>query len=172
MSQSSFLISYPYKPKKLIMVICFVFFGLGTWIFAEVVQTNDRELNLVLVRHVMEFSFSPTQATLFYWGLSACSAVMSLLGLFSLYRALTSKSRMVLTKEKIIVPLGLLKHNKTLTISFKEICSLKFCKAHHQRFLTIVHDKGKIQLSESMRPKKVTLDEILNILMSRTGVSQ
>lgn len=171
MPRSSPPTSFPYKPKKFIMIICFVFFGLCTWILAEIGQTNEQGLNLILIRHVVEISFSPSQAALFYWALAACGGLFSLLGIFGFYKALTSQSQVIIFDKEIIIPLGMFNKSKTVTVPFKDIHSIELLKVHHQRILKIIHDKGKTQLSDVMLPNKAMLDEIYNILISRTEIN-
>ena len=163
--------SYPYKPKRLIMLLCIILFGLASWFFAEMAFTSDRGLNLILYRHVLEFSFSPSEAAICHWVLSVVSAAMSLLGLFGLYMALTSKAQLILTTKEISIPSGLFKPNKSVTIPFSEILSLEVHKVNNIRFLKIIHPKGKTQVNDSLLPEKIMFDEIFERLKDKSEVS-
>lgn len=161
---TQFPISYSYKPKKWIMVVGFFFFALGAYLLIKEAQTNDQGLKLIFINPVWELSFSPSEATLYYWALGTLSSMMSFLGLFNLYLALTSRAKIVLTNKEISIPSSMFNPRKILIIPFKEILSLEYHHVGSIRFLRIVHQKGKIYLNDRFLPKKTMFDEIASIL--------
>ena len=161
-----FPISYPYKPKKSIMIVGFFFFALCAYILMEMAQTNDRGLKL----HIpfgLELSFSPSEAILFHWILCALSCAMSflsILGLICVYRASNVKAEIVLTNKRMFIPSSIFNPRKILVIRYAEILSLQLHHIGRIRFLKIIHKKGKIYLRESFLPQKFMFDEIVRIL--------
>lgn len=160
MSNISFPSSYPYKPKKWLGVVCIVLFGFGAWFLGYQAQTHDNGINLIVYRHILEIPLSAQEATLLLWGITILSAVMSLLGFLVLYKAFISKAELVLANDRIIVPVGVFNFNKTQTILYAEIHSAQIFKINGNRFLRLIHENGKLDVSGSMLPAKSVLDDI------------
>ena len=154
---------YPYKPKKLIMLLAFVFFAVAAGFIGAEAQTNEVGLDLVLFKQVME-SFNPVEATRFYWVLAFISALFSLVGLLGLYKAFTSQSVLILTEETITIPGGIFSIKKEKVVEFADIISLELSKVNSIRFLKIIHNNGQVSVSDSMLPNKNMLDEICEYL--------
>jgi hypothetical protein len=156
--------SYPCKPKNFTLVLCVVFFGIAAWFFAHLAQTNDRGLTVSLVRNVVELSFTPNEATVFYWALCASSLSLVLLGFLGLYKAFFSNGQIVLTNEGITAPAGIFSRHQTVHVSYHDIRSIELQTVHRVRFITIIHESGKLHINDSMLPQKNMFDDIVNTI--------
>jgi hypothetical protein len=155
---------YPYKPKKLKMFLSFFFFLLCTVGLAYFAETNDRGLDLVIIKRIVEISFSTSGASTLLWCLSVTSLLMSMAGLFGLYSAFTSKAELIITDKEIIVPGGTFSAHKTKTIPFKDIISLTQTNVAGQHLLKIVHQNGSSTINGGFLPQKKLFDDIYNQL--------
>lgn len=164
--------SYPYKPKKLLMIACIPLFGFGSWFLAETALTNDRGINYIVSRGILEIPISVSEATFIFWVLSVLSGVLTFVTLYGLYCAFTSKAQVVLTNESISIPSGIFQPSKTKTIPFNEILSLEVTEVHKVRHLKIFYQKGKAQLNDGMLPKKTMFDEIMDTIKLKGKLDQ
>ena len=155
------LISYPYKPGKLISLLCLFFFLLLSYSSFELVQANDTGLIIVFIRHVLELQLSPFQANLFHWACFSILILLSCLSILGLYRAFDSKAKVILTDTEILIPF--LHSGNFIKIPFSEILSFREFKIKRMCFLEITHQKGKNSIGSSWLPKKA-LQEIIDIL--------
>ncbi|MBX9805762.1 MAG: hypothetical protein K2Y18_08435 [Alphaproteobacteria bacterium] len=170
MAQPSVPTIYVYKPKKFIMVSCFVFFGICAWVLAHVAQTEEGGLTLVIYRHIVEFSLSPYEAKLFYWVLCFVSGLFSIVGLFGFYKAFTSKAQILIMKNEIHIPSSIFVPSKIAIIAFEDIHSVEVHQVNKNRSIKIIHKDGKAHVNQIMLEKKEMLDEIFEILRARVNL--
>lgn len=167
MTQNFQQTKYSYKPKIMTLLLGAPFSGCAAWFLAHEAQTNDQGITLIFIRHILELTLDVTQATCMLWILAILSAIFSLLCLCGVYISLTSKAELILTDTFISIPnTGILSCKKGRTIYFNDIYSLEILLMNKIRFLRILDSKGKIDISANMLPKKATLDEIYNKIVS------
>ncbi len=132
----------------------------------EMALTKDQGLKLK-VPFGWAFSFSPSEATLFYWILFiiCCGlSLLSLLGFICIYRSSKVEAKIIFTNKEMLIPSSIFNPRKTLVIPYINILSLHLHQVGRIRLLKIVHQKGKIYVRESFLPQKFMFDEIINIL--------
>jgi hypothetical protein len=159
--------TYPYQPKKWIMLLGFVFFGLAAWLMVHQALTFDRGVNIVIIRHIIELPITPEYAPMFFWILAGLSVVLSLIGLYALICAFTSKAQIVISNDSISAPANIFRLNKIITIPYSEIISVKQQSVGSNRFLKIIHTKGKLSISNQQVPKNAMFDEIADLLFKQ-----
>jgi hypothetical protein len=154
-------LSYEYKPKALNMVLAGIFFVVCALCLFQEARTNQQGLIIDgLIR------LDPHNATLFYWGLAACSVVMALISLPGLYRAMTSMQKLVLNETALRVPKSGLS-NTIATVSYHNITGLSLVKTRSQRILIVKHNNGKANISQSMLPSSAIFEKICRTLNER-----
>ena len=117
--------TYPYQPKKWIMLLCFVFFGLAAWFMVHQAITFDRGVNIVIIKRIIELPITPEYAPMFFWIMAGFSAIMSLIGLYGVIYAFISKTHIVLTTDSISLPSSMFNPNKIITVPYNAIISVE-----------------------------------------------
>lgn len=164
--------TYPYKPRKLIFLFCFVFFAGCAVAFTMATLSSDGPLKLVILRHIIEFNFSALGAKIFYGSLAAISALMSLAGLWGLIKSSLVKQCVILDEDKITVPSGLFSLSDHVDIAYTDIKDLVLFDTNKARGIKIIHSQGKHTIADVCLPEKNALDHIIEELTDEVKKSR
>ena len=151
---------YEYKPRWLIIIFGFLFFGLGTVMLADAAYTNDRGL---IINHIIELGIDG--ATIFYWILcGVCFAFVAACVVMTIH-GLTHKQRLAFTHESLILPDGRWSSGER-KIRYDEILSVSERNINNHRFLEIYPSVGKkITIGSAMLPSKKIYEEVRELLI-------
>lgn len=153
-------LSYPYKPKPLLMGLVIVFFAICAAILANEALTNDRGLVLSGI-----LRFSTNGASIFYAVLTALSVGFVGIGVWGLYKAFTSKAVLELTPTALLIPA---KKGQVKSIAFADITDIRRKKVQKQEFIQIIYAEGKASVNKQMCPSKKVFNEIVEEITQRT----
>ena len=156
---------YPYRPKWPAIALCALFFGAGAAFMAHMALSNDRGL---VINGIIELSSEG--ARVFYWIIAGLFAAFVLLAAMLVAVRLTSRQRVVLTPEAILVPRGSWS-SEDIALPFAEISDLVLVEVQGERFLNIIHEGRKYTLAASLLPSKEDFDAIRRRLEERAGAT-
>jgi hypothetical protein len=154
-------IRYPYKPKLWVMLLAGLFFAGCAVILGGVARSNDRGL---IINGII--SFEADGATTFYWILAGVSALFVVVAVFAASRALTSQQELVIDGRAISAP----KRGTSkviLTVPFANITDLRIMQVASQKFLTIHHSDGKLEIVRDMLPRKADFETVVELVEAR-----
>lgn len=164
MSAPKVIKEYAYKPKKFMMLLGIILFGLGSWFFLSEALTNDQSL-VISIRNIgIDFSLTPTEATMFFWILCISGFSFTFIAIWGIYKAILADGKITLTDKSITAPAGLFSKAKILTVPYKDIQSLQVRSVNRIHFLEIIHENGKMTINDSMLSEKSQLHEIVTII--------
>lgn len=152
---------YPYQPGWLTIIACGLLFGGCTAILALVARSNQRGISF---RHII--TLSPSEATVFFWVLTALSAGFVLIAFMLVWHRFTFKQRLALTASGILVPNGRWSREERF-IAFRDMLELESLSVNGQHFLHIHHAGGKHTLTASMLPSKAAFAEVCALIAAK-----
>jgi len=155
-------LTYAYKPKPLTMLLGIVFFGLGGAFMLQQGLTNQQELVINGVFHL-----TVGQATAFFCVIGGLGLLFVPLGLFGVYKGLTSKARLVLGPDALTLP-GAFGRPPTV-IPYAEIDGLGLASVHRQVFLYVFNNGRKPSIGGSLLKDKATFETVCRELSARSG---
>lgn len=157
---------YEYKPKLSTIVLGALFFGLCAAVLGAKANANNRG---VTINGLIELDADG--ATTFYWVLAALSAGFVAASGALLVMRIGNPQRVALTRDSLLVPRSRWSKEEQ-GIDYRDIDGFSTSEVNGQRFLTIHHSTGKVNLAASMLPAKEDLDEIRKELMARIEMAR
>ena len=159
-------LKYDYKPKITAMALAMIFFGICAVVIYNSAHTNDRGLIIDGL-----ITLDTAQATVFYWGLTAASVVMALLGLFGIVRGMTSTQTLTMDDTALRLPKSALSQ-KIVTIPYRDIFKMTTIQVKSQRFLRVEYAGGKVNITRSMLPSNASFDKVCETLAARVQAAR
>ncbi len=156
-------VTFPYKPGLKPSIFVFMV-GAVLAVIAYVLSFGkSREITL--------FRVLPLNAEQSSWVLLACVAgfgLMAVVGIMMIIKALTSQQQIEITDQCITAPKGGM-FGEPVTVMFSSIQDVKlesysfkqlFVRVAEQRFLQILHDDGKLSLSQDLLGTKEQFEQM------------
>lgn len=160
-NQSATTLSYPYRPKRWVMVLVCGFFGVCAYFLGHEAMHNDRGLILNGVIH-----FSRNGATIFYWCMALICAVATVAGIMGLIAAFGSEHQLTLTATELSAPRSVLSREPTV-VRLADILNVELQLVRKERYLKIVHSGGNLTISESYLPDQRVFEDFCTALARR-----
>ncbi|MBI3561819.1 MAG: hypothetical protein HY080_08895 [Gammaproteobacteria bacterium] len=154
-------VKFPYKPNVVIMILSTVTMASIALGLGYIAKTNDRGL---ILNRVIEFSVEG--ATIFYGCLAVACGVLAIFGVIATIIGLTTKKEILLTRSSISAPKSAIS-KKILTIPFKDVTKINIQTVQKQKFLHIIHARGKLTIPQNMLPSKKLFEELTTLIASR-----
>lgn len=152
---------YPYRAKLIPTVLGALFFAVCAGVLGAKAITN--QVGLVIKRTV---ELDASQATIFYWVLTAVSLAFVGLAVLAGVQRFSSSRFLRLGPSSLLVPVS--QWSTTLReIPYEQIVGLKIQSVNGQRFLTITHQQGKVVVIASMLPRSRDFDEIVEYIQTQ-----
>lgn len=151
---SDLALEYPYKAKAGVMLACMAFFAACAATMAHAALTNDRGLILNGI-----ITFGTEGATVFYWCVAAVSVLFVIVGAFGFFAGLRKPVSIRLTATELSAPKNGFTRKPT-RIPLHEIVDVGVQTIQKQRFLTVHHRSGKLNLAQSMLPNSEAFEKL------------
>ncbi|MFG1374768.1 hypothetical protein V5F32_21530 [Xanthobacter oligotrophicus] len=151
---------YTYKPRRPLMhILGVILFGAGAYVmFLNARANNDG----MIINNLIDLD--PASATIVFWILFAACIAFCLVGLFSLFRGMTSKAVLTISQQGLRVPRAIL-GGPGMLVAWEAITHVRDISVRNVRFLELLHTGGKITINEALLPQGA-FDEV------RSGVAQ
>ena len=153
----------PYQPRWGGIIVPGLFFALCAVGLGEKASTNDRGLILEGIFHL-----SPWAATVFYWVLTAFSALFVLASLLLAIKRVTSNQFLQLEHDAVIVPHGFLL-KKSARVPYASIAGISEMNVKRQRSLRLFTPDRKYAISASMLPNNEVYQQVKQLIVERVG---
>lgn len=153
---------FTYKPKPWVMLLCLAFCVPGTVYSAHMALTIDESIRISRLG-----TFTAEQAPYVFWFLFGISGIFSLFGVALLLLGIFSKQQLVLTDQGISVPKNRFRRGNDF-VPYETIDDLSLVSVASQKFLTIRHDLGRLQVAASMCHGS-SFDTIVNEVTNRVA---
>jgi hypothetical protein len=147
-------LEYPYQARAGIMLACIAFFGACAAVMVHAAVTNDRGL---IVNGLFEFGMAG--ATVFYWCVAGVSAIFVLMGVLGLVSGMKNPGSIRLTATELSAPKNGFSRKAT-RIPLLEIVDVGVQEIQKQRFLTVHHRSGKLNVAQSLLPNSEAFEKL------------
>jgi hypothetical protein len=151
---SDVALEYPYKAKAGVMLACIAFSGVCGATMTHAALTNDRGLILNGI-----FRFGTQGATVVYWCVVAVTVLFVIVGVLGLLSGLKNPGSIRLTATELSAPKSGFSRRPT-TIPLREIVDVGVQTIQKQRFLTVHHQSGKLNVAQSMLPNSEAFEKL------------
>lgn len=151
---SDVALEIPYKAKAGVMVACMAFFGVCAAMMTHAAVNNDRGLILNGI-----ITFGTDGAAVFYWCVAGVSVLFVLAGLHGFVSGITNPGSIRLTATELSAPQSGFVRRAT-TIPLREIVDIGVQTIQRQRFLTVHHRAGKLNVAQSMLPDSEAFEKL------------
>ena len=158
-------LSYPYKPRPLVMLLGGLFFAVCTPVIASNALSNDRG---IIIDGLIRLDVG--QATLFLWALAIGGLILALGGFFGFVRGLVSKQVLVLDETAVRMPKSIYS-SSVIIVAYADITGLTQTQIRSKRFLTIHfgRDGRKVTISSGMLPSRKIFEEVCETIALRAA---
>ena len=153
-------IRLPFKPKILPMLLGTLFFAALGGFFLMLLMGDGAVDSGRLGR------FAPETQQTILWILAGCSIVFVLLGLFGLFKNVTSKAEIVITDRTITAPKNGFATRGT-TIRLEDLTGMDVIAVAKQRFLRLQHVAGKLDIAEQSLPRGTSVEDLFHEVNAR-----
>src|SRR6266496_4180136 len=148
----------PYRPSWTSVILGSAFFCFCAASLAWQATTNDRGLILNGV-----ITFSPREASVFYWILSAFSVLFVILAILLVFARIRSSTFLELTSDALIIPRGFA-GKRFRRISYSDIASISELSVAGSKSLRIRTATAQFWISSSVLPTSEDYQELKQFL--------
>ena len=139
--------AYTYKPRRLFMhILSVILFGAGAYVMFLNASANNTGM---IINHLIDLD--SVSATIMFWILFATCVAFCLLGLFSIFRSITSNAVLTLSQQGLRVP-RVIRGGPGRLVAWEGITHVRDISVRNVRFLELLHAGGKITINEALLP--------------------
>lgn len=149
---------FEYKSHFVLITVCALFFGLGTFLLAAKAFTNDRG---VIINGPLRMDLGPAGATVFYWILCSFSVLLCV-AILAFHRVIFGQ-RITFGPAALTVPVSRWT-TKEKQIAYEDIDELSTRQMGGWWVLNIHHKGGKFTIAASMLSTRPAFDELCELL--------
>lgn len=140
--------AYTYKPRRLFMhVLGVILFGAGAYVMFLNASANNAGM---IINHLIDLD--SVSATIVFWIIFVACIAFCLVGLFSIFRGMTSNAVLTISQQGLRVP-RVIRGGPGTLVAWEGITHVRDISVRNVRFLELLHAGGKVTINEALLPQ-------------------